>query len=578
MGVPRDVSVTHPQNTDDELARGPASAPSPIEVVRESRRRARFAGVRSGLGCCMRPAWWCMVACAGLLGCGARGPRVAAHGDEGWHELTSRHFVLETDLELDEGQRLVTDLESIYDALQQFAFPYRQPMDAVTHVAIFDGFHDLSPLGYRATGGLYLYDGTGALNDAPLMLLPAAADDDKEHVVHELCHAFIAYYYPQAPLWLNEGLAEYYSTVAIEEHEVAFGAYLPGVTFSADERGIGVSGQDAYLVIPSSAVPPFAELRKLDAARFYGDDLADPDSLAADDKRAVSYKSAWAAVHTLQDLPNGRRRFAAYLESLHAAAVDEPTAFQQSFGDVPSGALETAFRHFLVAHETSVVHIPSERSDPEAPSVRRMTPAEVLRLFADARNRGDPEATKVADSELERALTLEPTSAAGWRQRGLRLLLLGELASAEKDLRRAHELGAGAPAYAHALALLLAEQHDEAADVPQGAEFTSLMKELMQRGRTSAELNFVARYLLAKQNASSAQHFALRALKANASCYRCFETLALVAEARDDLAVAVRAQTSAVNLIPHALADRKAVARLQQYRARLQAGSGPATN
>jgi hypothetical protein len=462
------------------------------------------------------------------------------------------------------------ELEATYSALQELAFPYRTRIETATHLAVFDGMIDLEPLGHRATAGLFLYDGSGTVNLAPLALLPGRlVESEREVVVHELCHRFITFYYPQAPHWLNEGLAEYYSTLALEPGQVAFGGYLRGITFSAEGRGIGVSSGDAYLVIPTSSVPTLEALRKLDSSGFYALERDAPDSRAASDQRATNYSSSWAAVHTLKSLPAGPGRFERYLESLHEAAVDEPTAWQKAFGDIPETTLEGAFRRFLTAHETDVVRHPFERPEHAQARVRAMSAVEVLVLSARARNSRDPAASIQAAAELDRAVGLDAQGAEARRLRGVRRLLRGDVSGAEQDLRQAFAVGSGAPAYTHALALLLVFKRESAPNPERlDDEYVRLMTKLVRTATTSTELDFVARYLLAKKNLGSALHFALRGLKADAACYRCFETLASIAEQRGDLAAAVRAQATAVNLVPHGLEDPALVARLEEYRER----------
>src|SRR5262245_43582547 len=72
-------------------------------------------------------------------------------------------------------------------------------------------------------------------------------------IQHELTHHFVVFYYPQAPLWLNEGLASYYATLAIEEGYVILGRNDP-----ARQRWV-----------QSSKGPSVAEILATSAASVY---------------------------------------------------------------------------------------------------------------------------------------------------------------------------------------------------------------------------------------------------------------------------------------------------------------------
>src|SRR3954454_18808046 len=70
-------------------------------------------------------------------GCGASMPTCPAKGGAPWHEVTSRHFVVQTDLREAEARAMGDDLERLYTLLDTVVFRgYRGSRDQTT-VVIF---------------------------------------------------------------------------------------------------------------------------------------------------------------------------------------------------------------------------------------------------------------------------------------------------------------------------------------------------------------------------------------------------------------------------------------------------------
>jgi len=60
---------------------------------------------------------------------------------------------------------------------------------------------------------------------------------------------------PGAPLWLNEGLAEYFSTMKVDADEVVVGDYLSNFTFTANSWGASRVDGESYLGVIALLVP-----------------------------------------------------------------------------------------------------------------------------------------------------------------------------------------------------------------------------------------------------------------------------------------------------------------------------------
>jgi tetratricopeptide (TPR) repeat protein len=145
---------------------------------------------------------------------------------------------------------------------------------------------------------------------------------DQKHVrspfalaFHEYVHLLVRNSFRNAPLWFNEGLAEYYSTfeIAGDKRRVTLGKPI---------------GNRAQTLRQSELIP----LEKLLSINGDSEFYFEPD------KRNIFYAESWALVHYL--LSGSRRaQLSSYLESLAKGATIEDAfrqAFQMSFAEMES--------------------------------------------------------------------------------------------------------------------------------------------------------------------------------------------------------------------------------------------------
>ena len=53
----------------------------------------------------------------------------------------------------------------------------------------------------------------------------------------ELAHRFVDFYYPSAPVWMREGLAQYYSTITVNPDAISIGLPVPEIYAVAPRAG-----------------------------------------------------------------------------------------------------------------------------------------------------------------------------------------------------------------------------------------------------------------------------------------------------------------------------------------------------
>jgi hypothetical protein len=142
-----------------------------------------------------------------------------AHGGGGvsisaraWWEVSSPHFRARGDVSAGRLREIVIDVEQTYAALADLTgFSFSSQVDLVV-------------LGERADfDAVFPGEFAGAFvsrqNDdlRPAMVVLDSGRGWHALLQHELTHRFVAGYLSSAPPWLNEGLAEYYSTFELRD-------------------------------------------------------------------------------------------------------------------------------------------------------------------------------------------------------------------------------------------------------------------------------------------------------------------------------------------------------------------------
>ncbi len=151
-------------------------------------------------------------------------------------------------------------------------------------------------------------------------------------VYHEYVHEYLHTYYAGLPLWMDEGLAEFYGTFRIEDGEARLG--LP----QADE----IRWLRAHSFIPLS--------------RLFAIDHQSPEYLEGDD-RSTFYAESWLLLHYLMvGVPDGGARVGSFRAALAGGApVDK--AFHDSF-EMSFAELEGKLRGYLSARVLSYLRMP----------------------------------------------------------------------------------------------------------------------------------------------------------------------------------------------------------------------------
>ncbi|MGH9734544.1 MAG: DUF1570 domain-containing protein [Candidatus Acidiferrales bacterium] len=235
----------------------------------------------------------------------------ARHDD--WVEVRSPNFVVISNAGEKQARKTALQFEEIRQVFRQsLKVASGHPSPLITVIAAKDEntMKQLLPEDYVKgharhagyfVGGMNIYFAVVELGDGT---------EDYETFYHEYYHSLTVPYFPNLPLWVAEGLAEFYGHTQI------------------DGKSVGMGQADSNLVAELQREPliPLNVLFKIDRSSPYYNE---------NQKTSIFYAESWALTHYLMlgDRSAHRAAFATYLTALdQGKSQDEAAA--ESFGDL----------------------------------------------------------------------------------------------------------------------------------------------------------------------------------------------------------------------------------------------------
>ncbi len=244
---------------------------------------------------------------------------VRAHADSApvWLQVTTPHFTVVTDANEKQARNIAAQFErmqAVFSTILPAAHSGPDAQIVVLALRNKRDFQAIEPAEYLAKDKLDL-SGLFIQSDERcyiLVRLDANGDHPYSTIYHEYTHYITRH--AHLPLWLNEGIAEFYENTDIESHETHFGQ--PDLI-------------DLNL-LRSQSLLPLAMLFTVDRASPYYHEQH---------KGTIFYAESWALTYMLymNDLRNKTSLISDYLSAL-SAGQDSLTAAVTAFGDL--GKLE----------------------------------------------------------------------------------------------------------------------------------------------------------------------------------------------------------------------------------------------
>ena len=233
-----------------------------------------------------------------------------------WVEVRSPHFTVVSDANEKQGRHILDQLERMRWVFQTL-FP-KVNVDPAEPILVFGAknsktFQAFEPAPYLAKGQLNLAGYFLRTQDHNYVLLRLDAENEQHPfatIYHEYTHLQFRGAAEWMPLWLNEGIAEFFQNTEVRDKDLLVG--------EPDAANI--------LYLRQQRLIPLPILFKVDASSPYYHD---------EEKGSVFYAESWALTHYIQvtDRQKGTHKFLDYLQ-LVSQHEDPITAAEKAFGDL----------------------------------------------------------------------------------------------------------------------------------------------------------------------------------------------------------------------------------------------------
>lgn len=291
--------------------------------------------------------------------------KTCAAAPDQWVQVTSTHFTVVTNDGNKQARHLLDQFERMRWVFHTM-FPTMNA-DPANPIRVFAAknsktFDTIEPPAYLARGQLKLAGYFLRTEDKNYVLLRLDAQDEQHPfatVYHEYTHLQLGAALEWIPLWLNEGLAQFYQNTEIRNKDVHLG--------QADVNEI--------LYLRQNRLIPLPVLFKVDASSPY---------YHHEDKGSIFYAESWALTHMLEitDFANKTTRLHDYV-TLVKNHEDPVVAAEKAFGDLKKlqSALETyigasSYREFVLNSAAAPI-------DESSYTSRVLSPTEADALRAD---------------------------------------------------------------------------------------------------------------------------------------------------------------------------------------------------
>ena len=347
----------------------------------------------------------------------ASAPRAESIGS--WVEVRSGHFVVASNASESDARGVAEDFEQIR-SLFHTTFPELRvdPAQPIVILAARDEAtmkliapEEWGGEGHIRPSGLFHSDGE---KDYVVLRLDAPGTSAFHTVYHEYTHALLHLNFSGIPLWLSEGVAEFFGNSTLGPQEARTG--------TVDKNHLYILSKNPWLPIDT-----LLDVRE--SSPYYNE--KNPAS--------VFYAESWAAVHYLLLDPQARREhlLKKFLVNWKVSG-DRVAAGRAAFGDL--GRFGDAVKRYVREANWRVgVELPGQVKPAGEFSVRTLQPAEVLALRGDFfvhRKR-----MEAARPLLEEGVALGPDIAATHEALGFYDFRDGNFTAADEEMTKAIALG-----------------------------------------------------------------------------------------------------------------------------------------
>ena len=333
-------------------------------------------------------------------------------GNEKWFRVVTPRFDIVSSATDYRTREVARDLETLATALHELQ-PESHAAAPRTRVVIFARRRDAQPYfdammqrDMATVGGLFM-----GRNERGVMLIDGSSSIQDRTPYHELIHSLLASRGPRPPLWIEEGLAEFYSNAQFGRREITFG-------FPIRE----------HLALMRSR--PLVPIRDVFATRY--------ESEGSMNK--IFYAESWAAVDSLIAL--NRREFPSFVADL-IRGTDVETALRTHYQRSPDHMMNAVAMYVSPDHPIVTFRVDAP-PPPEVEPPRLLSRADVLQHLGSVLAIV-PGLEGEAERHFRAALALDPKDARALTSIGALRLADKKWAEADRLFKQATEIAPNDP-------------------------------------------------------------------------------------------------------------------------------------
>ncbi|HEU4769323.1 MAG TPA: tetratricopeptide repeat protein, partial [Pyrinomonadaceae bacterium] len=370
-----------------------------------------------------------------------------------WVSIRTKNFLMVGNANEKDIRKVALKLEQFREVFTKL-FPnmtFNTPVP--TTVVVFKSKSNYAPFGPPNSGG-YFQAGQD-VNYIALSTETYDRDIVYRLIFHEYTHLLVNNTFKNAPVWFNEGLAEYYSTFSIADDQ---------------KIGLGIAlGEHVHLLRQSKMLP----LRTL-----FEVDHKSPHYNEAR-KMSILYAQSWALIHYLIIGKEGNVEKLGKFLDLIASNVPTEKAFTQAF-QMTYEALEKELRNYVKLDRYNYVkgHFERKLELDTTAEAKPLTEAEAQAYLGDLllhSNRKD------AEQYLERSLKLDPNLGMAHASMGMLRFREGKTDEARASLERAVAASSQNYLAHYYYAFTLSRQRPDDTAAKYTPEQTAKIREHLQR-------------------------------------------------------------------------------------------------
>ena len=344
---------------------------------------------------------------------------LAGNAADNWIEVRGPHFTVKTNAGEKEARKIADQFEQIRQMFRSAFSTFRvDPAQPIIIVAAKNENtlklflpEEWEVKGHIHHAGMYQQ---GEDKDYVILRLDTEGENPFHTLYHEYTHALLRLNFSNLPIWLNEGLAEFFGNSTLGDKEVKTGTIDSG---------------HLYLLNQSKLIPIETLLEVEHDSPYYNEK----------DRASVFYAESWAVVHFLMMNPEARQKqLMKNFLSAWQKSGDQVEAAREAFGDLKQFGKKIESYARQASFQIGLVKIGQEAAA-RSYTVRSMSPGEVLALRGDFfghHNRLDQ-----AQPVLDEAVKMEPTLAMAREALGYCHYRRRDIEKADKDMTEAIKLG-----------------------------------------------------------------------------------------------------------------------------------------